>query len=75
MMDSSYLKHATMPTILVIEVKSAATPKASGAKSLATIGAKRTAIPWATTLPDVSFKTLPANVVECLDKKFPQSHF
>jgi len=69
MMDNSYLKQATMPTILVIEVKSAATPKASGAKSLVTIGANRTPIPWAITLPEVSFKTLPAKVGERLDKK------
>jgi hypothetical protein len=75
MMDNSYLKQATTLTILVIEVKSAATPKASGAKSLATIGANRIPIPWATTLPDVSFRTLPANVVECLDKKFPLTPF
>ena len=41
----------------VIEVNIAAVPKASGAKSLAMIGAVIIIKPWAMALPPASFKT------------------
>ena len=64
-----------MPMIAVIDAKSAAIPKASGRKSLVTIGATTTPSPWANTVPDVSFKASPAKLKEALDKKLPVIRF
>jgi len=64
---SSYRRQETTPMIPVIDIKSAATPNASGAKSLATIGATSTPRPWANTLPVTSFKTLAAKLDDGFD--------
>jgi len=62
MMESSDRRQATTPTMPVMDAKSAATPNASGAKSLAMIGATITPSPWANTLPVTSFRTLEAKL-------------
>jgi len=50
-----------------IDEKSAATPNASGAKSLSITGAASTPSPWANTLPVTSFKTFAAKPDDDLD--------
>jgi hypothetical protein len=47
-----------------MDKKRAATPRASGAKSLEIIGAKITPRPWANILPVTSFNTLTAKLAE-----------
>jgi hypothetical protein len=66
-MESSYRRQTTTLIMLVIDTKRAATPNASGAKSLATIGATSTPSPWANTLPVTSFRTFPAKLEDGLD--------
>jgi hypothetical protein len=47
-----------------MDEKTAATPKASGANSLVTIGMARTPSACAKTVPDISFKTLPEKLFD-----------
>jgi len=67
MMECSYRRQATTPIIPAMEKKSAATPKASGAKSLVRMGIKSIPRPWATALPVVSFRTLEAKLDDGFD--------
>ena len=67
----SYWRHATIPTIPVIEIKSALIPNSSGENSLVTIGEARIPKPWAKTLPTANFKILPRKPDDLFDNKTP----
>jgi len=68
-MDNSKRKHAMIPMIPEIEIKSANNPKASGPYNRVRIGDARIVSSWAKAVPLTIFVTSKINCV-CLGAKF-----